>query len=80
MPSEPPRGLSLRRYRPAIPSACAVKMDARPRWNRPRCAASSASAPVPIGFRETGGISERWQQEEWDVALAEGGLVPPLTP
>ena len=35
-PSEPPRGLSLRRYRPALPSAVRMKKDARPRWNRPR--------------------------------------------
>src|SRR4029077_363069 len=32
-------------------------MDTRPRWNRPRRAASSANVQVPIGFRETGGTA-----------------------
>ena len=73
-PSEPPRGLFLRRYRPALPSAVHIK-DGRP--------ASMESSMTCGIIRECAGPyrlsgnwwdSEGWQQEEWDVALAKGGL------
>jgi protein ImuB len=71
---EPPRGLSLRRYRPALPSSVRIK-DGHP-------ASMESSAACGI-IRECAGPyrlsgnwwdSEQWQQEEWDVALAKGGL------
>ena len=73
-PGEPPRGLSLRRYRPALPSAVRMKKG------RPALVESSAARGI---IRECAGPyrlsgnwwdSERWQQEEWDVALANGGI------
>ncbi|MGB8467110.1 MAG: hypothetical protein WCE49_19345 [Terrimicrobiaceae bacterium] len=73
-PSEPPRGLSLRRYRPALPGAVRMKNG------RPASVESSAACGT---IRECAGPyrlsghwwdSERWQQEEWDVALDKGGL------
>jgi protein ImuB len=72
--SEPRRGLSLRRYRPALPSAVRMKNG------RPASLESSVACGI---IRECAGPyrlsgnwwdSERWQQEEWDVALAKGGL------
>ncbi|HEY5707745.1 MAG TPA: hypothetical protein VIS96_19455 [Terrimicrobiaceae bacterium] len=73
-PSEPPRGLSLRRYRPPLPSAVRMKRG---------CPASLESSAARGIIRECAGPyrlsgnwwdSECWQQEEWDVALATGGL------
>lgn len=71
---EPPRGLSLRRYRPALPSTVQI------RDGRPASMASSAACGIvhecagPYRLSGNWWDSERWQQEEWDVALAQGGL------
>jgi len=73
-PSEPPRGLSLRRYRPALPSAVRMKNG------RPASVKSSAACGIicvcagPYRLSGNWWDNERWQQEEWDVALAKGGL------
>jgi protein ImuB len=73
-PSEPPRGLSLRRYRPALPSIVRMKNG------RPISVESSAACGIihecagPYRLSGNWWDSERWQQEEWDVALAKGGL------
>jgi protein ImuB len=73
-PSEPLHGLSLRRYRPALPGAVCMKNG------RPASVESSAASGI---IRECAGPyrlsgnwwdSERWQLEEWDVALDRGGL------
>jgi protein ImuB len=72
--AEPPRGLSLRRYRPSLPSTVQIR-NGRP--------ASLESSTVHGIIHECAGPyrlsgnwwdTEAWQQEEWDVALAEGGL------
>ena len=71
---ELPRGLSLRRYRPALPSTVQMKNG------RPASMASSAACGIvhecdgPYQLSGNWWDSERWQQEEWDVALAKGGL------
>jgi protein ImuB len=71
---EPLRGLPLRRFRPAILSSVRLK-DGRP--------ASVESPAVHGAIRKCTGPyrlcgnwwdSECWEQEEWDVALAKGGL------
>ena len=73
-PCEPPRGLFLRRYRPALPSAVRMKNG------RPASLESSAACGIirecvgPYRLSGNWWDSERWQQEEWDVALAKGGL------
>ncbi|MGB7793686.1 MAG: hypothetical protein WBL39_21005 [Terrimicrobiaceae bacterium] len=71
---EPPRGLSLRRYRPALPTTVQI------RDGRPASMASSAACGIvhecagPYRLSGNWWDSERWQQEEWDVALGKGGL------
>jgi protein ImuB len=71
---EPPRGLSLRRYRPSLSTTVQMKDG---------CPVSMESSAVHGIIHECAGPyrlsgnwwdSERWQQEEWDVALAEGRL------
>ena len=69
-----PRGLSLRRYRPALPTTVQIRDE------RPASMASSAACGIvhecagPYRLSGNWWDSERWQQEEWDVALAQGGL------
>jgi protein ImuB len=68
------RGLPLRRFRPAIPSLVIVQ-EGRPtsvKSSRVRGAIRSCAGP----YRLSGNWWDRecWQQEEWDVALAKGGL------
>jgi protein ImuB len=68
------RGLPLRRFRPAIPSSVRVK-DGYPA-SMESSAARGAIRKCAGPYRLSGNWwdSERWQQEEWDVALAKGGL------
>jgi protein ImuB len=72
--SEPPRGPALRRYRPALPSTVQLI------GGRPASIESSAACGIvhecagPYRLSGNWWDSERWQQEEWDVALAKGGL------
>jgi protein ImuB len=68
------RGLPLRRFRPAIPSLVRVQ-EGRPtslKSSRVHGAIRSWAGP----FRLSGNWWDRecWQQEEWDVAFAKGGL------
>ena len=71
---EPPRGLPLRRYRPALPSTVRMKngLPASIESSTARGIIHECAGP----YRLSGNWwdSERWQQEEWDVSLAEGGL------
>jgi protein ImuB len=73
-PACEPRGLPLRRYRPPIPSTVRMKHE------RPVSMESSAASGIiceyagPYRLSGNWWDNERWQQEEWDVALAKGGL------
>ena len=71
---QPLRGLPLRRFRPAISSSLSVQ-EGRPisvKSSTIRGAIRSCAGP----YRLSGNWWDResWQQEEWDVALAKGGL------
>jgi protein ImuB len=71
---EPIRGLPLRRFRPAIASLVSVQ-EGRPisvKSSAVRGAIHSCAGP----YRLSGNWWDRegWQQEEWDVSLAKGGL------
>lgn len=72
--SSPARGLPLRRYRPA--------MDARVRLEKGSPAALEASG-IAGSIRASAGPfrlsgdwwdRQRWETEEWDIELAEGGI------
>jgi protein ImuB len=70
----PFRGLPLRRFRPAIASLVSVQ-EGRPisvKSSAVRGAIRSCAGP----YRLSGNWWDRecWQQEEWDVVLAKGGL------
>jgi protein ImuB len=73
-PQKPPRGLLLRRYRPAIGSVVRLEND------RPVSIESTVTCGVicecagPYRLSGDWWDRENWQQEEWDVALAQGGL------
>ena len=71
---QPLRGLPLRRFRPAISSLVSVQ-EGRPisvKSSAIRDAIRSCAGP----YRLSGNWWDRecWQHEEWDVALAKGGL------
>jgi protein ImuB len=73
-PQELPRGLPLRRYRPALPSV--VRLENERPVSMESAVACGAVRECAGPYRLSGDWwdSESWQQEEWDVALAKGGL------
>lgn len=72
--SEPLRGLPLRRFRPARPSSVRMK-DGRPaELESPTVRGLVCQCAGPYRLSGNWWDSERWQQEEWDVDLAKGGL------
>lgn len=72
--TEPLRGLPLRRFRPAIPSSVQMK-DGRPvSMESPAVRGAIRQFAGPYRLSGNWWDSECWEQEEWDVALARGGL------
>ena len=49
-------------------------MDARPFVESPAVCGTVRNCAGPYRLSGNWWDSERWQQEEWDVALAKGGL------
>ena len=71
---ELPRGLPLRRFRPAISSLVRVQDGCPATLKSPAVRGTIRSCAGPYRLSGNWWDSERWQQEEWDVALAKGGL------
>jgi protein ImuB len=72
--SELPRGLPLQRFRPAIPSSVRVKNGSPAIVESPAVCGTIRNCAGPYRLSGNWWDSERWQQEEWDVALTKGGL------
>lgn len=72
--ASPMRGLPLRRFRPAV-SARVECVQGRPgRLDSPRISGVIADWSGPFRLSGDWWDSQRWATEEWDVALADGGL------
>jgi protein ImuB len=68
------RGLPLRRFRPSIPSSVCMKDGYPVSVESPAVCGAIRKCAGPYTLSGNWWDSERWQQEEWDVALAKGGL------
>ena len=73
--THPPHGLPLRRHRPPTPARVALTEN-RPAylWAAGEEGAVHAAAGPWIGSGDWWEAGRCWQQEEWDVELAGGGL------
>jgi protein ImuB len=72
--TEPLRGLPLRRYRPAIPGTVRMKNGSPASIESSALCGRIRKCAGPYRLSGNWWDSERWQQEEWDVALVKGGL------
>jgi len=70
----PARGLPLRRYRPAIAARVELIQGTPALLESPLVSGAIGNASGPFRLSGDWWDRRRWETEEWDIALADGGL------